>query len=193
MPKRLILASASPRRAQLLRQAGLPFQVRPADIDESPLPGETARQQVRRLAALKAKAAHPPGCLTLAADTLVVLDGKALGKPRDAKDGQAMLLALGGRSHQVVTGVCLTNDRSTLSRVVAAQVTLAAIDEALAAAYWRTGEPADKAGGYGIQGIGGILVRRIRGSYSAAVGLPLAETEELLGRFGFEPWSHRMT
>ena len=192
MSKRLLLASASPRRAELLRQAGLSFEVRPADVDESPAPDETPRQQVLRLAKLKAEAAHLPGHLTLAADTLIVLEGRAFGKPRDREHGMAMLVALGGRSHSVITGVCLTDGRSTLSRVVASQITLAPIDEALAAAYWRTGEPADKAGGYGIQGIGGILVKRVRGSYSAVVGLPLAETEELFIRFGFDPWSHRM-
>lgn len=172
---------------------GLPFEVRPAAIDESAACGEAPRQQVRRLARLKAEAVHLPGCLTLAADTLVVLDGKAFGKPKDRSDGLAMLLALGGRSHSVITGICLTDGSSMLCRTVASQVTLAPLDEALAAAYWRTGEPADKAGGYGIQGIGGILVKRIRGSYGAVVGLPLAETEELLRRFGFDPWPHRMT
>lgn len=103
-----------------------------------------------------------------------------------------MLAALGGRSHQVVTGVCLTDGQAQLSRVVSTEVSLKPISAEAAQAYWRTGEPADKAGGYGIQGIGGIFVERIRGSYSAVVGLPLAETEELLQRFEFDPWHHRL-
>ncbi len=103
-----------------------------------------------------------------------------------------MLAALSGRSHQVITGVCLTDGQSQLTRVVSTEVTLKPINAKLAQAYWRTGEPADKSGGYGIQGIGGIFVKHIRGSYSAVVGLPLAETEELLKRFKFDPWHHRL-
>ena len=132
------------------------------------------------------------GCLTLAADTVVALGDAAFGKPSSQEEGLGMLAALSGRSHQVVTGVCLTDGQSQLTRVVSTEVTLKPISAKLAQAYWRTGEPADKAGGYGIQGIGGIFVKRIRGSYSAVVGLPLAETEELLKRFKFDPWRHRL-
>ena len=190
--KPLILASASPRRAELLRQIALPFEVCPPAVDESPGLGESAAERVRRLAILKAQAAHRRGRLALAADTLVELDDKAFGKPRSRQEGLAMLAALGGRSHRVVTGVCLTDGHSPLACVVATEVALKPISAKQAQAYWRTGEPADKAGGYGIQGIGGIFVEHIRGSYSAVVGLPLAETEELLKRFKFDSWRHRL-
>ena len=175
----------------MLRQIGIPFEVFIPDVDESQRPGESAHDYVRRLAQGKAAAGRRPGRLTLGADTVVVLDGVVLGKPRDECDGVAMLKALGGHTHTVLTGVCLSGGETFKTRVVATEVTLKPIDGTLAAAYWRTGEGADKAGGYGIQGIGSIFVTRIEGSYSAVVGLPLAETEELLNAFGFDPWLDR--
>ncbi len=187
----LVLASSSPRRAELLRQIALPFEIVPPAVDESRLSDESAGAYVQRLSMLKAQAALRPGRLTLAADTIVVVDGQLLGKPSSQSEGVAMLQALGGRTHTVTTGVCLTDGRSAPTRVVSTEVTLKPITNALATVYWRTGEPADKAGGYGIQGIGSILVKSIRGSYSAVVGLPLAETEELLELFHFDPWLHR--
>ncbi|MCY4212224.1 MAG: Maf family protein [Gammaproteobacteria bacterium] len=190
--KPIILASASPRRAELLRQIRLPFEVVIPEVDESRRQGEIPRDYVRRLAQSKAAAVRRPERLTLGADTTVVLDGAVLGKPRDASEGVAMLTALGGRAHTVLTAVCLGRGGAYESRVVATEVRFRPISEALAAAYWRTGEGGDKAGGYGIQGIGSIFATRIEGSYSAVVGLPLAETEELLNAFGFDPWGARL-
>ena len=190
--KPLVLASASPRRAELLRQIGVPFEVLVPNVDETQRRGERADDYVRRLARSKAAAGHRPGRLTLGADTAVVLDDAVLGKPRDENDGVAMLQALGGRTHTVLTGVCLGRDGAFETRVVATEVRFRPISEILATAYWRTGEGADKAGGYGIQGIGSIFVTRIEGSYSAVVGLPLAEIEELLNAFGFDPWGARL-
>ena len=192
MNRPLTLASASPRRAELLRQIGLPFEISVPNVDESRQPGECVQDYVRRLAQSKAGAGHRPGRLTLGADTAVVLDGVVLGKPRDQVEGVAMLMALGGRVHAVLTGVCLTDGESCETRVVATEVTFKPISRRLAIAYWRTGEGADKAGGYGIQGIGSIFAARIEGSYSAVVGLPLRETEELLNAFGFDPWRARL-
>ena len=185
------MASASPRRAELLRQAGIPYKVSVPNVDESRRAEESVQDYVRRLAQSKAAAGHRPGWLSLGADTVVVLDGVVLGKPRDQSDGVAMLQALGGRTHRVLTGVSLTDGAAFKSRVVATEVTFKPISRALATAYWRTGEGADKAGGYGIQGIGSIFVTRIAGSYSAVVGLPLAETEDLLNAFDIDPWRAR--
>ena len=191
MSKPLILASASPRRAELLRQIGIPFEVFVPNVDESRRRGESANDYVRRLAQSKAAAGRRPGRLTLGADTAVILDDVVLGKPRDESDGVAMLRALGGRAHTVLTGVCLGCGEAFKTRVVTTEVRFRPISEILATAYWRTGEGADKAGGYGIQGIGSKFVTRIEGSYSAVVGLPLAETEALLTAFGFDPWLDR--
>ncbi len=190
--KPIILASASPRRAELLRQIGLPFEVVIPKVDESRRRGESPHDYVRRLAQSKAAVGGRPQRLTLGADTAVVLDDVVLGKPRDASEGAATLQALGGRVHTVLTAVCLSSGRTRKTRVVATKVSFRPISAALAAAYWRTGEGADKAGGYGIQGIGSIFATRIEGSYSAVVGLPLAETEELLDAFGFDPWAARL-
>ncbi len=176
----------------MLRQIGIPFEVFAPNVDESRQQGESPADYVGRLAGSKAAAVHHPGRLTLGADTAVVLDDAVLGKPRDEGHAVAMLTALGGRTHSVLTGVCLAGDGASKTRVVATDVTFSPISETLASAYWRTGEGADKAGGYGIQGIGSILVTRIEGSYSAVVGLPLAETEELLNAFGFDPWRARL-
>jgi septum formation protein len=203
---RLLLASRSPRRAELLDAMGLRYQVCAADVDESVLPGEAPADYVVRLALAKARAAACPGALALGADTSVVLDERILGKPADRTQGMEMLLALAGRRHTVVTGVAVCGPdlvadagggpgvRSGACRsvCVSTEVTFRDIDPWEAAAYWNTGEPADKAGGYGIQGIGGIFVESIRGSYSAVVGLPLAETERLLRDCGLDTWRERM-
>ncbi len=196
----LILASRSPRRARLLEQMKLAFEVCPVDVDESPRPGEAAADYVVRLARAKAEsaaeavAAASAGAgswLTLGADTAVVLDGRILGKPADPDDGVRMLLALSGRVHQVMTGVAVQGRRGTRSRCVVSEVRFRPIEAWEARAYQRTGEGADKAGGYGIQGIGGIFAESVRGSYSAVVGLPLAETEQLLREFGLDTWHER--
>ena len=129
--------------------------------------------------------------VVLAADTVVVLDAQILGKPADRATGIAMLQALGGRAHQVMTAIAARSRESMAEELVSTQVRFVPVDESLAAAYWETGEGADKAGSYGIQGIGGILAESITGSYSAVVGLPLPETERLLGGLGVDTWRGR--
>lgn len=193
---RLVLASASPRRAELLRQIGLPFEVRAVDLDESVRPGESPADYVVRLAVAKVEAARASldlgdAAVCLGADTAVVLDGRVLGKPAGREEGVAMLLALGGRAHSVLTGIAVSGPTGTRSRCVTTEVHFRPIERWEAEAYWETGEGADKAGGYGIQGIGGIFADSIRGSYSAVVGLPLAETEQLLRDSGLDTWRER--
>jgi len=173
---RLILASASPRRAELLRAAGIQFDVLPADIDESVFPDKSAEHHVRRLAEAKACAVLPraDGRPVLAADTVVVVTGEILGKPADEGDARRMLRLLSGRSHEVVTGVCLVRheDLST-SEVAVTTVEFAPLTEAEIDWYVASGEPRDKAGAYAIQGLASRFVTRIDGSYSNVVGLPV--------------------
>lgn len=190
--RRLVLASRSPRRAALLGQIGLRFETADVAVDESLLPGESAADYVARLAAAKARAGHRPGALSLGADTAVVLGRRVLGKPAGPDEAAAMLLALAGRSHRVMTAVAVCDGAAVRGRTVTTRVRFRDIDRAEAEAYAATGEGADKAGGYGIQGIGGIFAVEIRGSYSAVVGLPLAETEALLRSFGFDTWRERV-
>lgn len=179
----LLLASASPRRRDLLSAAGVAFTVAPADIDESRLPGEDPRAYVRRVATAKARAVavRAPGARVIAADTTVALDGHVLGKPADAADATAMLTALSGRTHHVHTAVVVIDAGRVRRRVVTTQVRFRALRPDEIAAYIATGEPFDKAGGYGIQGAGGALVDHVRGSYTNVVGLPLAQALALLG------------
>ncbi len=187
----VVLASQSPRRAALLRQIAIPFEVMTASVDEARLPGELPVAYVERLARAKADAVASPARVTLAADTIVVVDDEILGKPRDAEDGVAMLLRLQGRSHWVLTGVCVSDGSTTRTSIVSSRVEFKRFDRQEAIAYVATGEGEDKAGGYGIQGIGGIFAETIEGSYSAVVGLPLTETEELLREFGVDTWRYR--
>ena len=177
-----ILASASPRRQQLLAGAGLRFVVTPADIDESTLPGESPRAYVRRVARAKARAVAGPA--VLAADTTVDLDGVILGKPTDPVDAAAMIARLAGRRHHVHTGVALRVDGKLFSFVKTTPVRLRPLTEAEIAAYVATGDPLDKAGAYGIQSAGGAVVDTVSGSYTNVMGLPLRETVELLRRHG---------
>ncbi len=191
MATTLVLASQSPRRRELLTQLGVPHEVRPANTDESVLPGEPARDYVLRVAREKARAVE--GDLVLAADTAVVLRGEVLGKPRDAEDARRMLAALSGTAHEVLTGVCLRRDAGgtplELDAVVSTAVRFAPLGAAEIAWYIGTGEPLDKAGAYAIQGAGGAFVLGVEGSVSNVVGLPLAETAELLRRAGHPlPW-----
>jgi septum formation protein len=172
----LVLASASPRRQELLRNAGIIFEVRPADIPEDPLPGEGAKQCAERLARDKALAValQRPQDVVLGADTVVVVDGQLLGKPSDAADAARMLRLLSGRVHQVITGVCLVV-RSIPS--VLSETTLVTVNELTdqdIADYVASGEPMDKAGAYAIQGIASRWISRIEGDYSNVVGLPVA-------------------
>ncbi|WP_263142237.1 Maf family protein [Pseudomonas sp. RIT-PI-AD] len=189
----LYLASASPRRRELLAQIGVPCTRVSAAIDETPLPGEAPAVYVERLARGKALAglealAEPVLACVLGADTAVVLDGRILGKPLDRSDGLAMLAALSGREHEVLTAVALADGRRCVARVVSSRVTFRPLRPGEAEAYWATGEPCDKAGGYGIQGFAAIFVERLLGSYSSVVGLPLCETAELLADFGIRCW-----
>ena len=181
-PAALVLASASPRRRELLRLAGLDPQVRPADVDETPADGEDPVAHVVRLA--KAKACTVPaadGEVVLAADTVVILDGAVLGKPRDEADAVGMLRRLRGRAHTVVTGVAVAHPtRGFAQTVVSTEVVFAAISDAAIAAYVATGEPLDKAGAYAIQGGAAAFVTRLNGSWTNVVGLPVVETLDLL-------------
>ena len=193
-PPALVLASTSPRRAALLRQVGIPFVVRGAAVDESRRCDETPAALTRRLAIAKASAVRSAQPV-LAADTVVAVrqDGalRIFGKPRHRGAFEEMAKALSGRTHTVFTAVALRAEHRAEATVVRTQVALRRIAPDEMAAYWATGEPRDKAGGYAIQGIGAIFVRSVEGSPSAVVGLPLAETEELLHRFGIDTWRGR--
>lgn len=182
------LASRSARRVQMLREAGYCFECLPADIPEQAAAGETPAAFARRLALEKARAVQPPRALpVLGADTDVAIDGEILGKPRDREDAIDMLLRLSNRAHEVHSAVALVGaDREELD-ATCTQVLFGAISRAEAEAYWATGEPADKAGAYAIQGGAARWVREIRGSYSGVVGLPLFETVQLLARFRVVP------
>lgn len=185
----LCLASASPRRRDLLASIGVTVEVRPVDLDETPRPGEAAADYVVRLAREKALAgARLSDLPTLGSDTAVVRDGEILGKPADREQALAMLRSLSGRRHEVLTGVAVTGPAGVLSACVTTRVFMRALTEAELAAYWATGEPADKAGGYAIQGLAAVFVEHIEGSHSAVVGLPLFETANLLARQGVPLW-----
>lgn len=182
----LILASNSPRRKELLTQLGVTFRVVPADIDECVAGNETPEDYVLRMAMEKAQsvAARENGACVLGADTTVVLDDDILGKPAGHSDALATLARLSGRSHQVMTGICLATPAGSHGDVVTTQVTFITLDLPTCEAYLATDEPWDKAGAYGIQGLAGAFVQGIEGSYSNVVGLPLAETWTLLSRHG---------
>ncbi|NGP53314.1 Maf family protein [Thioalkalivibrio sp. XN8] len=184
----LVLASASPRRLELLSAFGLHLQVDPVDIDERPAPGEKPAALAQRLAEAKAAAAasRHPGRVVLAADTVVAADGAVLGKPADAAEAGAMLRRLAGRRHEVYTAVAARRDAAAAVRLSRSEVDFRALAASEIDAYVATGEPLDKAGAYGIQGCAAIFVTRLCGSYSGVVGLPLAETAELLQEFGIE-------
>lgn len=189
----LFLASASPRRRELLQQIGVPFSLLSVAVDETPLPDELPEDYVQRVALSKARAglqSLPAGdACVLGADTSVVLERRILGKPADRADGLAMLAALSGRSHRVLTAVVLASQHACEMRLVVSEVEFRTINPDEAQAYWDSGEPQDKAGGYAIQGWGAVFVSQLRGSYSAVVGLPLCETAQLLDRFGLPRWS----
>jgi septum formation protein len=187
------LASGSPRRRELLMQIGVPFQVLGTSVEESVRPGEPPADYVTRLALAKAAAGEQASLLlpqpVLAADTTVVLDDRILGKPVDRADGERMLLALSGRTHQVLTAVAVAGgSRGCESRLSRSEVTFRVISAAEARAYWDTGEPGDKAGGYAIQGRAAVFIAALRGSYSGVMGLPLFETAELLAAAGVPRW-----
>ena len=187
---RLILASASPRRAELLRAAGIEFDVIPADVDEAMDPEDHPVGYARRVAQLKAEAVipHAPGRPVLGADTIVVIVNEVLGKPVDAADARRMLGLLSGRAHTVMTAVCLVNPAAGSGRVQTSvartTVEIAPLSHAEIAWYVASGEPAGKAGGYAIQGLGSRFVTRIDGSYSNVVGLPVALVFDLCKQAG---------
>jgi septum formation protein len=185
----IILASASPRRYALLKQIGVGFRQQVAEIDETPRHNEPAQDYVARLALEKARTVHRQagrdGLPVLGADTAVVVDGRLLGKPADFEHARQMLNSLSGRSHQVFSAVALVGEREAVC-VNRTSVWFRSLDEAEIDAYWRSGEPRDKAGAYGIQGLGALFVERLEGSYSGVMGLPLYETARLLQDFGIQ-------
>jgi septum formation protein len=182
----IFLASASPRRSELLRQVGVAHEVRPVELDETRRPGEAPAAYVKRLAEAKARtlwAGLPPGqrLPVLAADTTVALDGEVFGKPSSREDAIDMLSRLSGRTHEVHTAVAVLHGGGGAARVSTSRVSMREISPAEMDWYWRTGEPRDKAGGYAIQGRAAVFIRHLAGSYSGVMGLPLCETWELLG------------
>ena len=187
----LILASASPRRQELLQQIGVSFVVQPANIDETPLEGEAPAAYVERLAREKALYVgnQYAGRVVLAADTTVVCLGQILGKPANRTEAVAMLKMLSGSEQRVQTGIALQDSQSeVMSQVVTTKVRFRVLSDSEIDAYCDTGEGSDKAGGYGIQGKGAVLVEAIEGSYSNVVGLPLAETALLLRQANIPIW-----
>lgn len=191
----LYLASGSPRRRELLAQIGVPFTLVGASIDETPLENESAASYVERLARGKAAAgramlADRAGACVLGADTAVILDGRILGKPADQADALAMLMALSGREHEVLTAIALLDDQRCETRLVSSRVRFRNISKEEATVYWHSGEPRDKAGGYAIQGLAAVFVAGLNGSYSAVVGLPVCETADLLSQFGIPCWQN---
>ncbi|HAU81332.1 Maf-like protein [Stenotrophomonas sp. TWI273] len=191
----LYLASRSPRRNELLARLERPFQALELDVPEVRAPDESAADYVQRVAADKARAgwalvAHDPEAVVLGSDTEVVLDGRVFGKPADAADACAMLRALAGRTHQVMTAVALVAAGREQGVLVVSEVTFAAIDEDRIAAYVASGEPMDKAGAYAIQGGAERYIRHLAGSYSGVMGLPLQQTEQLLQTFELKGVAH---
>ena len=187
---KIVLASQSPRRRQLLGQMGLEFTTQSPEIDESAFHGRDARDLVETLSREKARwvaRQQTPDTLVIGADTVVVLDGAILGKPRDGAEAEAMLAALSGRDHQVFTGVTLCQGDRILTQAEETQVTFRPLTGQEIRQYVSTGEPMDKAGAYGVQGLGGLLVEGIRGDYFNVVGLPVCRLGRMLARFGIEP------
>lgn len=184
----LVLASASPRRAELLTAAGIPFEVVVANVDETPLVAEAPEPHVRRLAESKARAvaARCPGAVVLGADTVVVVDGRLLGKPADAAGARAMLLELSGKTHEVVTGVTVVTPSAVRTEVESTRVRFARLTGQEIAWYVASGEPMDKAGAYAIQGLASRFVEAIEGSYSNVVGLPVALVYRMLLRYAWD-------
>ena len=186
----VILASSSPRRRELLTLIGLRHEVRPADVDETLLPGEIPWAYAERLARAKALASAQPGAVAIGSDTIVVVDGDVLGKPKDHAEAAGMLRRLSGRSHLVMTAIAVAYDGKVTSDVVTVGVTFRTLRDAEIADYIRTGEPMDKAGAYGIQGFGATIVDGVEGDYFAVMGLPvnrmvrLLESVGLVYRFG---------
>lgn len=190
MMSTLVLASQSPRRKSLLTQLGYVFSCYPANIDESVKTGETPAQYVARLAKEKAQAAasqFDSQHIVIGSDTSVVYQQHIFGKPVNFADFEAMMNMLSAKTHQVMTAIAVVGNNSVEAAVITTDVSFKQLSSEEIKEYWQTGEPQDKAGGYGIQGIGGKFVTNINGSYSAVVGLPLFETDQLLKRFNLVP------
>ena len=190
------LASASPRRRELLQQIGVSFRVVGTAVDEAIRPGESAPAYVLRLAAAKTDAGWQSSrdaseAAVLAADTAVILGGRILGKPADRQDAEDMLRQLSGRTHEVLTAVALRTGNGVLTRISRSEVTFRNLAAGEIQAYWETGEPGDKAGAYAIQGRAAVFIADLRGSYSGVMGLPLFETAELLSGAGVPHWHNR--
>ncbi|CAH0541567.1 Maf family protein [Vibrio marisflavi] len=183
--KKIVLASSSPRRKELLSQLGYSFDVVKTDVEECRKSDESAHQYVQRLSQDKALAGLKvePESIVIGSDTIVVVDTGILEKPDSLQDAKQMLFKLSARSHQVMTAVTVASEQKTRSTVVITDVWFKTLSEKEIEQYWQTGEPCDKAGSYGIQGKGGRFVTRIEGSYHAVVGLPLYETDQLLHEF----------
>ncbi len=180
----LVLASRSPRRQEILTRAGIPFVVRPAEVDETPLAGETPGAHVERLARAKAEAVPvAAGEVILGADTVVVAGGEILGKPTDKNDARRMLRLLAGREHEVLTGICLRSASRAVAGVETTRVRFVELSEAEIQEYVASGEPMDKAGGYAIQGLASKYIDRIEGCYFNVVGLPVALVHRRLREF----------
>lgn len=194
MSVQLILASASPRRQALLKQVGIAFRQQVAEIDETPLDNEAAEDYVMRLALEKARAVRQHSVTdrlpVLGADTAVVIDGRLLGKPESLAHARQMLQLLSGREHRVMSAVALVRSREAVQLSVS-RVWFRPLSENEIDAYWRTGEPQDKAGAYAIQGVGAIFIERLEGSYTGVMGLPLYETGQLLQDFGIQVLERR--
>jgi septum formation protein len=186
--KEVILASASRRRQDLLQKLGLPFTAIPSRVEETPSEGESPEEHVLRLCEEKAREVgqHHPEHWVIGADTIVLLEGGILGKPRNRKEAQWMLQGLQGKAHEVFTGLCIlrVTDGQMMKKAVRTVVHFRALSDEETAWYLRTGEPFDKAGGYAIQGYGGVLIRSIEGSYTNVVGLPVTELVEMLRDMG---------
>jgi len=181
---RLLLASSSPRRRDILEALDLKFEQQSVDVDETPRANEAADELVLRLACAKALAASTADRVVLAADTAVVLDGEVFGKPTGREHALEMLARLSGRKHTVLTGVAVSAGSELSTALSETQVLFREIGRDEALQYWQSGEPRDKAGAYGIQGLGGVFVSHVSGSYSGVVGLPVFETARLLAAAG---------
>lgn len=193
MSHQIYLASASPRRRELLRQIGVTYRLLRVEVDEIPLQGERPHDYVARLALAKARTGcetlgRRRSCPVLGADTAVVVEGAILGKPRDREEGLAMLASLSGRVHQVLSAVALATPARNAVKVRESRVRFRKLEPVECTAYWDTGEPLDKAGSYGIQGGAAAFISELHGSYSGVMGLPLYETAELLREFGIDLW-----
>lgn len=192
MAEQFILASQSPRRAELLQTLGLRFRIEPANIDESVYPGEAPEHYVQRMAREKAECIKSQSLAILAADTIVVFEDMIFGKPKNSSQASDMLSQLSGNQHRVYTALYLRHRALVYAHLSVSDVEFRNLEQDEISRYWLTGEPHDKAGAYGIQGVGGTFVKSIQGSHSGIMGLPLCATEQLLRQAGIDTWLYRV-